>query len=406
MSRFTGSPVFWIAGRGLALTLAVALVGTAHAQKPSRKRTKPAAPSVRKTSARPVAGGPGIRAELPPSWSVAFSPDSTKLAVGGYRSVTIWSVGEGKQLSRWEVGADAVRTLAFSPDGALLAVGGGAPGADGALVLLDTRSGSVVRRIDAHDDTVEAVAFAGNHLISAGDDERVVITDVRTGAKVGTLTEHIGRCLSVAVPLRTSEGSGGAVFATGGADKMVKIWDADLRRVVVNFDQAAGPVWAIAPLPQPGRFAAAGGDGVVRIYQVAADRPGVVDDNNTPGGAQKPDSELEIKATVRTGEPAPRTGRLTANLAGHSGPVYSVAVSRNGNYIVSGGADRKVVVWNPGGGRIREHAEATSDIWNLAISPSSRWLATASRDGRVRLYDLADGTYVRQVPPPATGAKP
>ncbi|MFY7953738.1 MAG: WD40 repeat domain-containing protein, partial [Armatimonadaceae bacterium] len=72
----------------------------------------------------------------------------------------------------------------------------------------------------------------------------------------------------------------------------------------------------------------------------------------------------------------------------------------------SAGADRKVVVWNGGGGRIREHSEATSDIWNLAISPNSRWLATACRDGRVRIYDLADGTYVRQLPPPANGAKP
>lgn len=388
---------------GLASLAFVLASGPVFGQKAKTTKPVPRKPS---RAAAPVAGAPGVRAALPPSWSVAFSPDSSRVAVGGYRSVTLWSVNEGTRIARWDVDADAVRTLAFSPDGTLLAAGGGAPGADGALVLLDTRSGQVVRSVDAHDDTVEAVAFAGNFLISAGDDERVVITDVRTGAKVGTLTEHIGRCLSVAVPIRTSEGSGGAIFATGGADKMVKIWDADLRRVVVNFDQAAGPVWAIAPLPQPGRFAAAGGDGVVRLYQVLADRPGAGDDNQ-PGNPQgKPDAELEIKTVVRPGEPAPRTGRLTANLSGHQGPVYAVAVARNGNFIVSGGADRKVVVWNGGGGRIREHAEATSDIWNLAISPNSRWLATASRDGRVRIYDLADGTYVRQLPPPPNGAKP
>lgn len=366
----------------------------------------------RKSGARRPAAknavSPGIapvRAALPPAWSVAFSPDNSRIAVGGYRSVTLWSVADGKRIARWDVGQDAVRTMAFSPDGSLLAVGGGAPGADGSLVLLDTRSGSPVRSITAHEDTVEAVAFAGNHLISAGDDERVVITDFRTGAKVGTLTEHIGRCLAVAVPWRTTEGSGGAIFATGGADKMVKIWDADLRRVVVNFDQSGGPVWGLSPMPQPGRFVAASGDGIVRLFQVRADKPGATDaEDGNPAG--KPESTLEIRSVVRPGEPSPRTGNLVRAQGGHTGPVYAVAVSRNGNYVATGGADRKVIVWNGNLDRLRDHAEATSDIWNLTISPDSRWLATASRDGRARLYDLSDGKMVREYPPAPTGAKP
>ena len=74
--------------------------------------------------------------------------------------------------------------------------------------------------------------------------------------------------------------------------------------------------------------------------------------------------------------------------------------------IVSGGADRKVVVWNRDGGRIREHAEAGADIWSLAISPNSRWLASVSRDGRVRLYDLTDGTLVRTIPPARKAGTP
>jgi len=382
-----------------ALCAALACGGalSAHAQRPA---TKPQAKPIRKS-----APTPGVRAALPPAWSVAFAPDSNRLAIGGYRTVTVWSVNEGTRTAEWNVGKDAVRAMAFSPDGKLLAVGGGAPGADGVLLLLDARTGQMVRSIPAHEDTVEAVAFAGDILLSAGDDERVVLTEVSTGRKVGSLTEHVGRCLAVAVPLRTSEGSGGAIFATGGDDKMVKIWDAELRRVVVNFDQSGGSVWAVAPFPQPGRFAAAGGDGAVRLFQVRADRPGG-GDGDEMSATTKPETGLEIKAMLRKGEPAPRTGRLTATLSGHSGPVYAVAVSRNGNWIASGGADRKVVVWNGNGGRVREHAEATSDIWGLAISPNSRWLAASSRDGRVRVYDLADGTLSREFPPPPKGAKP
>ncbi len=343
-----------------------------------------------------------MRATQPPAWSVAFAPDSNRLAIGGYRSVTVWSVNEGTKTAQWEVTKDAVRAMAFSPDGRYLAVGGGAPGVDGVLLLLDARTGQTVRSIPAHEDTVEAVAFAGDVLLSAGDDERVVLTELATGRKVGSLTEHVGRCLAVAVPLRTSEGSGGAIFATGGDDKMVKIWDAELRRVVVNFDQSGGPVWAVASFPQPGRFAAAGGDGSVRIFQVRADRPGGANPEDA-AATTKPETGLDIKAALRKGEPAPRTGALAATLTGHTGPVYAVAVSRNGNWIASGGADRKVVVWNGAGGRVREHGEAGSDIWGLAISPNSRWLAASSRDGKVRVYDLADGTLAREFPPPAKG---
>ncbi|MFM7322343.1 MAG: WD40 repeat domain-containing protein [Armatimonadota bacterium] len=380
--------------RALGAALVLAVASHAQAQRPA---PKPAAKSV-----RPAPAAPGVRAALPPAWSVAFSPDSNRLAIGGYRSVTVWSVNEGTKAAQWEVTKDAVRALAYSPDGRYLAVGGGAPGVDGVLLLLDARTGQTVRSIPAHEDTVEAVAFAGDVLLSAGDDERVVLTEIATGKKVGSLTEHVGRCLAVAVPLRTSEGSGGAIFATGGDDKMVKIWDAELRRVVVNFDQSGGPVWAVAPFPQPGRFAAAGGDGSVRLFQVRADRPGGANPDD-PGAANKPETGLDIKVVLRKGEPAPRTGALAATLTGHNGPVYAVAVARNGNWIASGGADRKVVVWNGAGGRVREHTEATSDIWGLAISPNSRWLAASSRDGKVRVYDLADGTLAREFPPPPKG---
>lgn len=350
----------------------------------------------------PRSAQPPVRAALPPAWSVAFSPDGKALAVGSYRKVQLWSLADGAKLGEWPVSDDAVRAVAFAPDGRTLAVGSGSPGSAGVLLLLDTRSGKILQQIKAHDDTVEALAFSGSLLLSAGDDERVVLTDTNTGKRVGALTEHIGRCLSVAVPTRTSEGSGGAIFATGGADKMLKIWDADLRRVVVNFDQCQSPVWCLASLPQPGRFLAGCGDGAVRLFQVRADRPGAdtMDDAPTPGKTPP------VAPKRAPGQPAPRTGRLTATLGGHDGPVYAVAASPNGNWLASGGADRRVLVWNKDGGRVREHGDAKGDIWGLAISANSRWLAAASLDGRTRVYDLADGSLTFTLPPLPKGNKP
>ena len=329
----------------------------------------------------PQRAGGGVATKLPPCWAVAFSPDGVRLAVGTYRRVVVYEVASGNKLSDWMVASDAVRALAFSPDGAVLAAGTGVPGVSGAILLLNTTTGQVLKPLKPHYDTVESVAFLGSQILSAANDEKVCVTDSVTGQTIGTLSEHVGRCLSVAVPGRTTPQDGGALFATGGADKMFKVWDAEKRRVVVNFDQCGSVVWCAAALAQPGRFLVGSGDGALRIFGVRSD-----------GKARDPK------------EPDPRTGFVGQTFGGaHPDGVYAVAVAPKGQTVASGGADKKVKVWNLGRNRMeKEFTESMSDIWGLAISPNSQLLAAASLDGRVRLYDIIQNKLVRELPPAPT----
>jgi len=382
-------------GIAIAVLMAGILLGSAVIAAPpakpgkSRQATKPKASSV--SALRPVT-------TEAPDWSVAFHPDGNRIAIGTYRKVVVYALPDGEKVADWPVGTEAIRALAFHSSGKILAVGSGAPGASGSVILLDAATGQATQALKIHDDTIEGLAFSGDVLLSASDDEKVVLTDIKTGTRIGVLSEHIGRCLSVAVPVRTSDGAGGAIFATGGADKMVKIWDANLRRVVVNFDQAQSPVWSLTALPQPGRFVAGCDDGTVRIFQVRADRPGVPDgqDDMTTGvNGRKPENSAPM---LKPGQPAPRTGSQTQVLTGHSAAVYTVAASANGNFIVSGGADHKVIIWDRNGGKVRELTDAKGDVWSVAISGNSRWLAASSVDGYTRIYDLADGTLTSTFP--------
>lgn len=333
-----------------------------------------------------------------PDWSVAFHPDGNRIAIGTYRKVVVYALTDGEKVAEWPVGTEAIRALAFHASGKVLAIGSGAPGASGSVILLDTTTGQATQTLKIHDDTIEGLAFAGDVLLSASDDEKVVLTDTKTGTRIGVLSEHIGRCLSVAVPVRTTDGAGGAIFATGGADKMVKIWDANLRRVVVNFDQAQSAVWSLTALPQPGRFVAGCDDGTVRIFQVRADRPGVRDgQEDGPAGPDGRKPEF-VAPALKAGQPAPRTGSQTQVLTGHSAAVYTVAASTNGSFIASGGADHKVIVWDRNGGKVRELTDAKGDVWSVAISGNSRWLAASSVDGYTRIYDLTDGTLTSTFP--------
>lgn len=379
----------------IAVSIAAVVLSSTVTAAPPVKSAKSGTASKPKTAAlnalRPVT-------TEAPDWSVAFHPDGNRVAIGTYRKVIIYSLSDGEKVAEWPVGTEAIRALAFHSSGKTLAVGSGAPGASGSVMLLDATTGQATQTLKIHDDTIEGLAFSGDVLLSASDDEKVILTDTKTGMRIGVLSEHIGRCLSVAVPVRTSDGAGGAIFATGGADKMIKIWDATFRRVVVNFDQAQSPVWSLTALPQPGRFAAGCDDGTVRIFQVRADRPGVRDgqeDTTNGNDVRKPD---DIVPAVKPGQPAPRTGSQTQVLTGHGAAVYTVAASANGNFIVSGGADHKVIVWDRNGGKVRELTDAKGDVWSVAVSGNSRWLAASSVDGYTRIYDLTDGTLTSTFP--------
>ena len=357
-----------------------------------------AAPPLKSPAPKPIPASPPhpltpshFSPTLSPVWSVAFSPDGKRLAVGGYQRVRVYDAATGAKTADWPIpGGDAIRGLAFSPDGKLLALGGGPPAQAGVALALDSMTGKTTRRFTRHTDAVESVAFYGDALLTAADDERVYLTNYATGAAVGALTEHNGRCLSVAVPTTFADDNGGAIFATGGADNMVKIWDAKTRRAIVNFDQCASPIWSLAARTPPGHFVAGTGDGHVRYFAVYKDKNGKPDEQ----GVQ------------------PRGGYQETEHEAHEGPIYALAVPANDGFVVTGGADKKVRVWGMGGGRRREFADADGAIYGLAVSPDSKRIAAASLDGKTRLYDAeklsllmtldANGVYVPPVSPAVT----
>jgi WD40 repeat protein len=72
------------------------------------------------------------------------------------------------------------------------------------------------------------------------------------------------------------------------------------------------------------------------------------------------------------------------------GKVYCVAFSHDGRYIVSGGRDWKVMIWDAKDGRNVAALSGHRDrIRSVAYSPDDKYIASASRDGTVRVWDVA-----------------
>ncbi|MBO0838355.1 MAG: hypothetical protein J2P28_22945, partial [Actinobacteria bacterium] len=80
-------------------------------------------------------------------------------------------------------------------------------------------------------------------------------------------------------------------------------------------------------------------------------------------------------------------------LTGHTGPVRSVAVSRDGTQAVSGSDDGTVRVWDLTTGTQRATLTGHTDwVRAVAISPDGTQAVSGSDDGTVRVWDLTTGT--------------
>src|SRR5207248_2850666 len=74
---------------------------------------------------------------------------------------------------------------------------------------------------------------------------------------------------------------------------------------------------------------------------------------------------------------------------GHTGPVNALAVSANGQLLVSGGADATIRIWNQPAGKESDILIAhDGPVTSLALNPAGNQLVSTGEDGMVKLWQL------------------
>jgi RNA polymerase sigma factor (sigma-70 family) len=172
--------------------------------------------------------------------ALAFSPDGTRLALGGRSRLTetgsfvkLWDVRQEKMIGGTEerpepllpVGTGGrVTCLAFSRDGKLLAAGE----ENGKLRTIEGETGKAIAEWDGHRASVSGVGFAADSktLVSGSGDKTVKVWDATEGKLLRTLAESKGPVAALAFS------PDGQLFATAGSAAVegksveVLLWDA------------------------------------------------------------------------------------------------------------------------------------------------------------------------------------
>lgn len=79
-------------------------------------------------------------------------------------------------------------------------------------------------------------------------------------------------------------------------------------------------------------------------------------------------------------------GTLWKSLTGHSGKIWTVSFSPDGQYIASGSEDQTIIIWRNNGSRVKTLSGHTGQVYHLSFSPDGNTIASAGYDKTVRLW--------------------
>jgi WD40 repeat protein len=321
--------------------------------------------------------------------ALAFNPAGTRLAsAGADRVVHIWDVTAGKLVAgpnpsarnsiavaastlfttggnllqawdresgqrAWPVAdSEAVHFVATSPDGKLLATSG--PTAD--VKVWDTAAKSVVQTLSHTKAPIGSPAFSadGTLLATASvSDGLLWVWKVGTPEAVLVIPEAADACTLESVAFHPN-GKYVAVggldwLATSGTDGALCVWDLEARDKHLTLE--AG-VTAVA-FDHTGRYLASG--------------------TFSQNGQSVVVWDFEKQEKV-------------FDLPGHHDRINAVAFSPDGSWLVSGGDDSTIRVWNVLTGRLAVARQFDAAVQSLAFSPDGKYLFTGN--GNTTAYRL------------------
>lgn len=294
--------------------------------------------------------------------SLTFSPDSTLLAVTGgspgrFGEVQIWSLPQGQLLLSHQVTYDSLFGGAFSPDGKLFAFGA----TDRVVRAIETQTGKQVLHQGTHEDWPLATVFnpTGTHLVSAGRDMTVRLTEVATERFIDNITSITPGALKGGINALAMHSSADQVLVGGsdGIPKVYRIFRETERRIgddsnlIRQFPEMPGRIFDVDLDSQSTIFAVASTlDGVSQLSVFPFEAPTALPDEVKAAMAkaayERNDTEKQLIQDFQK-QTAPAITQLQI-----PDSLYAIDLHPSGTSVVAAGASGTVRVYSVPSGQI------------------------------------------------------
>ena len=359
-----------------------------------------------------------LRGHAKPVLQVAISPDSRWIASASEdETIKIWNITSGLPIFTLTGHVGAVNSVAFSPVSKSILLASG--GADGTVRLwnwVDDQAPPQVSVFAHLGAPIHTLAFSPSdmELAVGGDDKLVRVYDLATNQTKYTFTEHTGAIYSLAFS------ADGTMLVSTDGDNDLRLWDL-LTGLPINQSNPA-PGYRHNAIFSPYNNFLATDFGYSTIWSYVSD---TIDVSNSErliqhtsvirGMAYNQDGTRFASASedwrigycyVPNPGSNPRCDSILF-LKAHTGPVNSVAFSPDDKWLVSGGDDGNVLVWNALFPYMSHSLPAPRDPsenkrWNvegLAFSPDNQTLVSSNWDWTIRLWNAENGSVIRAFNP-------
>lgn len=379
-------------------------------------------------------------------YGVSITPDSHWIATSGNESgeLKLWELvkrdvaSEASQAEKAQFDLRLVREfrdsvqriglITFSPDGQLLA----APSEDKSVRIWNVHDDKPVRKLLGHTTGVVSVDFSDDaKWLASGAREGVVkLWDLQ-----GTSTANVIRDLPAPVNCIAFYQDGKRVLIN--SEGTTSLIDIASRQVLTERPNSAAGTQGLLAGPGESKITSATGDGHIRIWEIGTEHDELLPSShksaphlatNSAGnvlasadadavilwdwrsssefrrfcGPQKPLNYLAINHDASRLALALQGGELlvlkTENgntrsiQTSNESSIASIAFSSDSRFLATASSDQSVKLWEVESGRLVWSVSLDfGDVWCVAFSPDGTRLAAGGRDRSVRLFDSHNG---------------
>jgi periodic tryptophan protein 2 len=280
----------------------------------------------------------------------AYHADSNLLVAGFSNGVFgLYEMPEFNMIHTLSISQNDIDFVTINKTGEWLAFGASKLGQ---LLVWEWQSESYILKQQGHFDSMNALVYSpdGQKIVTTADDGKIKIWDVNSGFCIVTFTEHSSGITACEFAKK------GNVLFTSSLDGSIRAWDLTRYR---NFRTFTAPTR-------------------LSFSSLAVDPSGEV------VCAGSLDSfDIHIWSV--------QTGQLLDRLAGHEGPISSLAFAPNGGVVVSGSWDHTVRIWSIfDRTQTSEPLQLQADVLDVAFRPDSRQLAVSTLDGQLTFWSVSE----------------